>query len=152
MSTQSLDIIFFDIGGTLGQPVFSDQPPHRIIGLDVFEGVLGILAALKARPFRLGVISNIGEVTDRNVSDVKEALAAGGILPLLDPDLLIFGRKDSPAIFEKAAARAGRADRLERCLFVGDDAGELSFASAAGFLVSDSPSHVEDILGGSDGR
>ncbi|HEX8291218.1 MAG TPA: M20/M25/M40 family metallo-hydrolase [Pyrinomonadaceae bacterium] len=137
-----MPIIFFDIGDTLATPRFSAD--GGLIGFTVFPEALAALEALRARALRMGVISNRGGVP---AADVTRALEASGLLGFFDPRLLIFAKKDSPAPFVRAAAKA-RVSAAE-CIFVGENAAERGHALGAGF--SDAvphPSLVLDVLDG----
>jgi hypothetical protein len=130
---------FFDLGDTLGTPVLS-APPIHLIGFDVFDFSVPALHQLGTHGgLRLGVISNTG--SDDGTA-VDEVLERAGIRDFFEPALRIYSRdvglrKDSPAIFLLAAARAG-VDPGE-CLFVGEDAAERGFAEQAGFHTADHP-------------
>lgn len=127
-----MKVIFFDIGDTLATPTFDEE--DRLLGFNVFPDALEALEELRRRSFRLGVISNPGGGSHDNV---KRALEECGLLPFFDPALVVFGRKDSPAAFEGAAARAGVAGG--ECVFVGENRDERRFASEAGFRVAPHP-------------
>ncbi|MDQ3802364.1 MAG: HAD family hydrolase [Acidobacteriota bacterium] len=127
-------VVFCDIGNILGVPRFSPPPPT----LEVFSFVEGALTELRDKGVRLGVISNTG---DETAETMDEILKKSGILDYFEPNLLIYSSvvgktKDSPEIFELAAEAAGLADHPERCLFVGEDPRERSFAAQAGFGVA----------------
>ncbi len=130
--------VFFDIGGTLGDPRLSPPPLHRLEKLDVYPEVPAALEELRQQGARLGIISNIGEVTPEQVAAVHAALRDAEIDHFFAPDLLVFGRKDNPEIFSNAAGLAGVEPG--RCVFVGEDAAERQFAAAAGMRVAPHPS------------
>ena len=131
----AIDTVFFDIGQTLGVPSIS--PAGRLERLALFPGVADALAELRTLEVRLGIISNIGPVTDENVAAVREALADAGILDSFAPELLVFGAKDSPEIFTRAAALAGHENEPAKCAFVGETQAERDFAHTAGIRVTD---------------
>ena len=142
-------VVFFDLGDTLGEPMLS-PPPHHIAGFNVFPFVPDLLRQLRDEGHRLGIISNTGNDTGGQVDAV---LAAVGILDLFEPRLRIYSkdvglRKDSPDIFRLAAEHADLAATPGKCLFVGEDVTERSFASAAGFLVCPHPLLVQEVLAG----
>lgn len=97
--------VFFDIGGTLGEPRLSPPPLFRLEKLDVYPHVPGVLASLRDRGARLGIISNIGEVTSEQVAAVRTALEDAGLLSLFAPELLVWGRKTSGAILNSRLVR-----------------------------------------------
>src|SRR4051812_18096606 len=91
--------VFFDLGDTLGTPVIGGSPPH-LTGFDVFPFVPAVLADLKARGLKLGVISNTGRDTRDTVNPI---LGQAGLLAHLDSGLLVYSgdegvTKDSPEI------------------------------------------------------
>lgn len=61
------DVLFFDLGDTLGSAVLSPPPVH-IIRFNPFPFVQELLAALCAKSLRLGIISNTGN-DGKNVID-----------------------------------------------------------------------------------
>ena len=123
--------VFFDIGDTLASVRLS--PDGRIARLAVYPYVPEVLTALRDRGARLGIISDRGAIP---AEEVDRALEEAGLRPFFAPELVVYGRKDSPAIFEQAAARAGGATRH---LFVGEDPGERAQAVRAGFQASPHP-------------
>jgi bacterial leucyl aminopeptidase len=138
--------VFFDIGGTLGEPQLSPEPDLALERLDLFPGVAATLDALCRAGASLGIISNIGEVTPQRVAAVHRALTTAGIGDAFTPDLILFGSKDSPDIFRRAAAAAGVPPA--RCVFVGEDAAERRVAVAAGLRAAPHPSLALDVASG----
>jgi FMN phosphatase YigB (HAD superfamily) len=143
------DVIFFDLGDTLGSAVLS-PPPARLIRFDPFPFAQALLATLRARSLRLGIISNTG-------SDGKEVidavLSTAGMLDFFEPALRLYSHevgltKDSPAIFLRAAELAGHVAAPEHCLFVGEDATECAFAMQAGLRVCSHPLLIEEVIAG----
>ncbi|PWW25057.1 peptidase M28-like protein [Geodermatophilus normandii] len=132
-------VVFSDVGGTLAS-VSVSAGGDRIERLAVYPDVPGILRGLQERGARLGVISDPGPLP---AEEVDRALAEAGLRRFFEPDLVVYGRKDSPRLFERAAERAGAADRL---LFVGEDADERAHALAAGMLVAPHPGLAEAVL------
>ncbi|BAY09920.1 M20/M25/M40 family metallo-hydrolase [Calothrix sp. NIES-2098] len=145
MSETAQPAIFFDIGATLGSPRISPFP-YRLEGLDVYPYVPEILQQLRDRNLRLGIISNIGDDTPENV---KRVLQTSQIYDFFDPNLLIYGAKDSSEIFERAARQAGNANEPQQCLFVGEDSQERSYAIEAGWRVAPHPCLILEVLNGS---
>jgi FMN phosphatase YigB (HAD superfamily) len=129
--------VFFDLGDTLGRPVLS-PPPIHLAGFEAFDFAAPVLAGLAGRGLRLGVISNTG---DDDGPAVDAILAAAGLLGFFADGLRIYSRdvglrKDSPAIFELAADRAGTPPSA--CMFVGENPEERAFAQAAGMTTAPS--------------
>ncbi|HEV7450816.1 MAG TPA: hypothetical protein VGO16_05400 [Pseudonocardiaceae bacterium] len=132
-------LAFFDIGNTLASVTISSSG-DRVEKLTVYPYVPGVLGELRDRGARLGVISNRGPLP---AEDVNQALEAAGLWNFFEPELVIYGPKDSPRIFEQAAAHAGVPDHL---LFVGEDPGERAQALLAGFLVAPHPQLALPVL------
>jgi FMN phosphatase YigB (HAD superfamily) len=128
-------VAFFDIGNTLASVVIAPSG-DRIERLTVLPDVPTVLAALSDRSVRLGIISDRGAIPAERVN---QALEAAGILDFFEPTLIIYGKKDSPGIFEFAATQAGAPDPARRLLFVGEDPAERAQALQAGFLVAPHP-------------
>jgi hypothetical protein len=125
-------VAFFDIGGTLASVTLSPGG-DRIERLDVYPRVPEVLEDLRRRGTRLGIVSDPGPLPGE---EVDRALEEAGLRGLLDPDLVVYGTKDSPRVFTQALARAGAVDRA---LFVGEDAAERAHALQAGLLVAPHP-------------
>jgi len=138
-------VAFFDIGDTLASVAVSPSS-DRIDALSVFPYVPGVLAALRDRSVRLGIISNRGPIP---ADEVDRALKAAGLWEFFEPELVVYGPKDSPRIFAQAAQRAGSPDLA---LFVGEIAGERAQASLAGFLVAAHPELALTVLDEHGGR
>ena len=143
MDRNTSSLIFFDIGNTLGSPKVSSG--GRLATLTVYTYVPDVLQQLHDYGKRLGVISNIGNDTAENVERV---LSESGILTFIEPDLLIYGSKDSSEIFRRAETQAGLSATPEQCLFVGEDSRERSYAMEAGWRVVPHPLLVTDVLKG----
>jgi extracellular elastinolytic metalloproteinase len=142
-------VVFFDLGDTLGTAVVGGRPP-RLVGFDVFPFAPALLADLRARGLRLGLISNTGSETGDAVNAV---LRPTGILATLDGALLLYSgdlgiTKTDPEIFRQAAARAGLGATPARCLFVGEDTQERVVAASAGLRVCPHPLLVGEVLDG----
>src|SRR4051812_22139569 len=147
METLHITAVYFDLGDTLGTPVLS-PPPIHLTGFEVFDVAMPVLDELRDLGLRLGVISNTG---DDDGTAVDAVLGTAGIRDCFAPELRIYSRdvglrKDSPAIFTLAAARAGAAAG-ER-LFVGEDAGERGFARQAGMATAPHPLLARDVAAG----
>jgi leucyl aminopeptidase len=128
-------VTFFDLGNTLAAVQVSSTG-DRIESLAVYPYVPRVLQNLRAQGVRLGIISNRGSLPEEQVN---EALKAAGLYAFFDPELVIYGAKDSPRIFEQAAQHAGGQTAERRMLFVGEDAAERVQARKAGFLVAPHP-------------
>jgi hypothetical protein len=129
--------VFFDIGSTLGEPRLSPPPHFRLEQLDLYPYVPGVLADLRSRGARLGIISNIGEITPEQIAAVRAALQQAQVADFFTEDLLVWGRKDNPEIFAAAVQKTGAS--ADRCVFVGEDASERRFAGQAGMRVAPHP-------------
>jgi|SRR5215213_5334277 len=145
MTTEHAPVVFFDIGDTLGIVRFSEGNA-QIERIDVFPFVPGVLVSLVDMGSRLGIISNRGNCSE---GEVNRAIQEAGIYDYFEPALIIYGPKDSVDIFVDAADKAGHGGTHERCIFVGENASERAFASAAGFHVADHPATqvLSDIIG-----
>ena len=125
MDIQSAHTAFFDIGNTLGSARLSPQQPHRLERLNVYPQVPAVLQEVRDTGVRLGIVSNIGQEIEENV---RRVLEEGRIYDFFEPSLLIYGEKNSPEIFRRAAEQAGNSATPERCLYVGEDRDERSYA------------------------
>ena len=139
-----LSVVFCDIGNILGVPRFSPPPP----ALEIFSFVKDALTELREKGVRLGVISDTGDETAETIDEILEK---SGILDFFEPKLRIYSSvvgetKDSPDIFQLAAEKAGLGDQPQRCLFVGENPRERSFAAQAGFDVARDLSLFEQFL------
>jgi len=131
-TSQKPNVVFFDIGDTLGRP--NVGPGNSLDGIDLFPDVPEILKELHEKSIRLGILSNPGPFPP---SLITSLLGQAGILQFLDEDLIVFGGKDSKEIFEDAAATADV--NTSQCLFVGEKASERFFAIDAGFSAVSTP-------------
>ena len=104
-----------------------------------------MLQELRDSGVRLGIVSNIGQETEE---DVRRVLEESQIYDFFEPSLLIYGEKDSPEIFRRAAEQAGNSATPARCLYVGEDRDERSYALEAGFLVAPHPRLALQVLNG----
>lgn len=118
----AIEAVFFDLGETLVGPARSWQP-----------GARELLSHLAQRGLRLGIISNTGQLQDREA-----------ILGLLPPDfdlaqfesaLVLFSsevgvQKPELAIFERAVTQAGIP--AEKCFYASENALETLAAQAVG--------------------
>jgi hypothetical protein len=88
----------------------------------------------------------VGQEPEENV---RRVLEAAGLYDFFEPNLLVYGAKNSPEIFRYAAEQAGPSARPEGCLFVGEDRDERGYALEAGFRVAPHPRLALEVLGGS---
>lgn len=147
----SSDVIFFDIGETLGS-IF-DQSGAPVPHLRPFVFVPPVLERLRASGARLGLISNTGTAA---AADVDRMLERADLLRhFTEPELRIYSSvvnltKDTPAIFELAFGRALRpARRLPgTVMFVGESRVERANAIAAGLKAAPHPLLAEGVLTG----
>jgi bacterial leucyl aminopeptidase len=139
-------VAFFDIGDTLGSARLSPRPPHRLERLDVYPQVSAVLQELRDNRVRLGLVSNIGQEAEEHVRMVLEE---AGLYDFFEPSLLVYGAKDSPEIFRRAAEQAGHSATPERCLYVGENRAERAYALEAGFRVAPHPRLALEVLNGS---
>jgi bacterial leucyl aminopeptidase len=146
MNSQPLPTAFFDIGDTLGSARFSPRPPHRLERLDVYPQVSDVLQELRDNGVRLGIVSNIGQETEE---DVRRVLEEAALYDFFESSLLVYGAKDSPEIFRRAAEQAGHSATPERCLYVGENRVERGYALEAGFRVAPHPRLALEVLSGS---
>lgn len=140
------NVIFFDIGETLGYPIIEGDPP-TLSKLVPFPYIYSILERLKSTGVRLGLISNSG---NDGADAVDAVLAQAGILDHFEANLRIYSSeqpdlvpKPAPDLFVLAAEMAGEG---ARCFFVGEDPRERAAAKGAGLLPSPHPLLVEDLV------
>jgi leucyl aminopeptidase len=146
MDTQPPPAAFFDIGNTLASVRLSPRQPHRLERLDVYPQVPDVLQELRDNGVRLGIVSNIGQETEE---DVRRVLEEAGLYDFFEPSLLVYGAKDSPEIFRRAAERADHSESPERCVYIGEDRDERGYALEAGFRVTPHPRLAREALNGS---
>jgi bacterial leucyl aminopeptidase len=132
--------VFFDVGDTLASVTLAPAG-DRIDRLAVYPYVPGVLAELRDRGARLGILSDPGPLPP---DEVDRALVAAGLRDLFQDELVRYGPKDSPLVFEQAATAAGSG----RVLFVGEDPAERAHALRAGLSVAPHPLLVLSLLEG----
>ena len=130
IKTGSLSVVFFDVGQTLGTVVIEAGTrrlhpfPSSAALLDTMGRVLGL---------RIGIISNTPD--GMTADDLQEMLAGAGLLTMLDDAAIItsgaagFSKPDR-RIYEFASAQVGV--RIGKCLYVGENPGEVAGAQKAG--------------------
>ena len=128
MENKSIEVIFFDVRGTLGEV---DRPGHLVPYRPTTERLLTDIHQVVG--LRIAVISNL----PANVSseEGRKMLDDAGITPYLDEKGIIFNHdagidKPHPDIFRFAAEKMGVAP--EECLFSGENLLEVIGAQAAG--------------------
>jgi leucyl aminopeptidase len=142
-------VVFFDLGDTLASARVNPAG-DRLVGLDIYPYARTVLEDLSTEGLRLGIISNTGQETGR---DMQRLLEDGGIYEFFDPALLLYSSevgltKNSRAIFDEAARRGRAAHDRTRCLYVGEDALERRFAREAGMRAVPHPLLVREVLVG----
>jgi hypothetical protein len=150
MDEITTQVVFFDIGDTLGTPMIS-PPPSRLERLDIYPHIPNILQQLKDNGLKIGIISNTGNETE---DDMKRVLEEARVYSFFEPNLLIYSSvvgisKPSPEIFRLAAERVGHNTEPKNCLFVGEDSKERKAAHDVGWQVVPHPRLVWDVLNGS---
>jgi len=138
----TVPVIFFDIGSTLGTPIFSPVDDH-LEDFDVYPDARNALESLRARGLRMGIISNAGA---EPAETVNAAIERCGLYSFFDPEIIIYTTKDSSAPFRRAATRAGCPP--EECIFVGEDSLERRYAVEAGFRVAPHPKLAWEVANG----
>lgn len=123
----TLNAILFDIGGTLGEV----EPTS--LTLHIFPDTISILSGARALGLKLGVITNVPRDVDKD--RIRAMLAEARISHLFDDDGLITST-DAGALKPRTEIFLFAANALhlpvERCVYVGEDPGEVAGAIAAG--------------------
>ena len=132
-------LAFFDIGNTLASVMISPSG-DEIEKLTPYAYVPRVLGELRERGARLGILSDRGPLS---AEAVNQALDIAGLWEFFEPELVIYGPKDSPRTFEHAKAVTGAPDHP---LFVGEDPAERMQALRAGFLVAPHPQLALPVL------
>ncbi len=119
----SIKATFFDLGDTLVK-----SNPKRWL-----PGAKNLLAALKQKGFRLGIISNTGNLADR--AAILGLLPAGFDLTVFESGLILFSseihfEKPNKKIFEKAVSQAGIP--ADQCLFCSENIVDTLVAQQVG--------------------
>jgi FMN phosphatase YigB (HAD superfamily) len=127
---REIDVVFFDIGGTLGD---RDEATGQFVPYASSAGLLRKVRDVIG--LRIGVITNLGEGMSN--ADVRALLREGGLDldDFLDPRGFVSDHdagaaKPDAAIYQFAAAQVGVP--VGRCLFVGENLPEVLGALAAG--------------------
>jgi FMN phosphatase YigB (HAD superfamily) len=136
----SLSVIFFDLGDTLVTSV-----PKAFV-----PGSKALLNALHLKGFRLGIISNTGNLASR--ADILNLLPNDFSIATFESDLVLFSSevhiaKPDPQIFQKAIAKAGVS--AEQCLYCSENIVETLVAQHEGMFsirVQPPPGNDLDVL------
>jgi FMN phosphatase YigB (HAD superfamily) len=122
------DIVFFDIGGTLGE---RDEATGNLIP---YPSTVGLLTKIHdATSVRMGIITTLGSLSN---NQGLELLAQAGLANFFEPKGFVSEHdvngdgKPKPAIYRFAAKAVDV--RIERCLYVGENLVEVIGAMAAG--------------------
>jgi len=133
---QSLEFVFFDIGGTLGEP---DSATGQLIP---FASSRKLLKSVRdVFGLRVGVITSLGPLSN---AQGRVLLEQAGLAAFLDPQGFVSEHdnneiaKPDPAIYRAAAERVSVP--VDRCLYVGEDLIEVIGAIAAGMQALLKPS------------
>jgi len=134
-TTQPIEVVFFDIGGTLGKPVGTtlDPFPSSAPMLKRLRDVVGL---------RIGIITTLGSLSN---AQGRALLEGAGLASFVDPNGFVSEHdvagevaKPSPKIYQTAAQKVGV--EIGRCLFVGENLIEVIGARAAGMQAILKPS------------
>jgi FMN phosphatase YigB (HAD superfamily) len=118
----AIAVVFFDLGETLVTRERQWLPGAKVL-----------LNSLRQKGFRLGIISNTGDLTPR--AEILKLLPTDFDPATFEAILTLFSSevgKENPlkAIFEEAVARAGRP--ANQCLYCSEDIVETLMAQEAG--------------------
>ena len=122
-----IDVVFFDIGNTLGQ--FNPET-------GVFQGFpdsVGILTGIRQQlGVRIGIITTLGSMAN---SEAMILLEMAGLADHIDRELLISEHdagvtKPMVGIYRFAASKANKS--IDRCMFIGENLVEIIGAQNAG--------------------
>ncbi len=133
--TTEIDIVFFDIGGTLGDRNSTTGK------FTAFPSSAGLLQSMHQLGLRVGIITTLGaQLTDAQALDM---LKQAGLSQFLDPVGFVSDHdagtaKPDPKIYRFAAQKAGV--EISRCLFVGENLIEVIGAMTAGMKALLKPS------------
>lgn len=117
-----ITVIFFDLGNTLVTSAQTWLP-----------GAKALLLTLKEQSFRLGILSNTGNMADRQA--ILNLLPADFDITMFEPALVLFSsevglEKPDKAIFAEANARANLP--AHQCLYCSEDIVETLVAQHIG--------------------
>jgi FMN phosphatase YigB (HAD superfamily) len=124
----SLEMIFFDIGGTLGE---WNQATQKLVP---FASTPTLLTAIRDdMKIRMGIITTLGVLSNIQGLDI---LTQAGLAAFFDPDGFVSEHdvsdqgKPKPAIYQFASQKVGV--RIDHCLYVGENLIEVIGARTAG--------------------
>jgi len=150
--SNSISVIYFDIGDTLARTSLGNAPGEPPLRLFAIDGVKDHLQEIKGEGFRLGIISNTPDGFTQEV--VNDALRSALLLDFFESDLLLYSsvtgkEKTSPETFKFAADQATPdGGQRPECLFVGENDAERFFAREADFKTAASVSAALDVVSG----
>lgn len=136
---QTANVVFFDIGATLGSVSVSDQT----LTLEVFPGVNEVLIKLHKKSVRLGIVSRIGDFTPAMVDHMLQDC---DLSKFFDTGLRHYIKGNTPkdkSEFKKALGKAG-ITKSGSAIFIGEDPEEREQAALAGMRIGAKP---KDALG-----
>jgi putative hydrolase of the HAD superfamily len=121
----AIEVLFFDLGDTL----------VRGARREWIVGARELLHTLANRAFRVGILSNTGNLHSRQ--EILDLLPADFDLSLFEPGLVLFSSevgltKPDPEIFKEATRRAGIP--AGRCLYCSESIPETLVAQHTGML------------------
>ena len=128
MTMHEIDVVFFDIGGTLGK---LDASTGKLIPFPNSAEVLQTVRDLMG--LRVGIITTLDSRFTN--ADILELLRDAGLVEYLDPDGFVSNHdagvaKPEAEIYRFAAHQVNVAS--DRCLYVGEDLKEVIGAITAG--------------------
>lgn len=126
--TREIDMIFFDIGGTLGE-----ADPHTRTFVPYPSSAEMLHALREDLGLRIGIITTLGPILTN--AEALELLRSAGLDVHLDPAAFVSDHDASAAkphveTYQFAAAKSGVP--IGRCLYVGENLLEILGAQAAG--------------------
>ncbi|MFJ9940465.1 M28 family metallopeptidase [Streptomyces erythrochromogenes] len=126
-----MSVFFFDVGGTLADPLLADDS----LTLRPRPRVAAVLDALGEAP--KGILSDPGTLARATVAAALHE-AFPGRFP--DDAFVHWGPKDSRSLFDEAVASAQASGEAPvACVFVGEDPQERAFAREAGMRTAAHP-------------
>jgi len=127
MAPSTIEFVFFDIGGTLGD---RDPATGKLVP---FPSTIPLLRATRdVLGVRIGVLTTLGNLTN---NQGRALLDAAGLNTFLDPQGFVSEHdtqvaKPDPARYVAAAQKVGVP--IEKCLYVGENLVEVMGALVAG--------------------
>lgn len=133
-NTKTVNVVFFDIGDTLGKVL----PNEQVLTLEVFAGVKEVLIKLHKKSVRLGIVSKIGDLTP---AAVDKMLKDCDLSTFFDTGLRHYIKGNTPkdkSEFKKALGKAG-ITKSGLAIFIGENKQEREQAALAGMRVGEKP-------------